>query len=54
MRWLCVTLVAAGFFLVASACSARMERALELTWDDITNAQRESGRADVILIGPIL
>ena len=53
MRRFLVVLAAAGLLLAAPACSARMERALELAWDDITATPHEDRGGDVILIGPI-
>jgi hypothetical protein len=54
MRRFRMALAAAGFLLAVSACSARMERALELTWDDATATPRDQGGSQVIRVGPIL
>jgi hypothetical protein len=53
MRRFRVAVVAAGLLFVVLACSARMERALELAWDDMTTTLRDHRGGEVILIGPI-
>lgn len=53
MRRFLAVLVAAGLLLAVSACSARMKRALELAWDDITATPHGHRGGDVILVAPI-
>jgi hypothetical protein len=53
MRRFFVVLVAAGLLLGVPACSARIERVLELAWDDVTASARDYRRNEVIRVGPI-
>jgi hypothetical protein len=53
MRRFHVVLVATALLVTTLACTARMQWALERTWDDMTTTPRRVGGTDVIMVCPI-